>query len=42
MELVGDANLTETLTPMIESGVDAPDVYMANGSMWEEWDHRVW
>lgn len=37
VELVGDANLTETLTPMIESGVDAPDVYMANGSMWEEW-----
>ncbi len=37
VELVGDANLTETLTPMIESGVDAPDIYMANGIKWEEW-----
>jgi len=37
VELVGDANLLETITPMIESGVDAPDVFMTNGSMWEEW-----
>lgn len=37
IELLGDANLTDTLIPMIESGVDAPDVYMANGSKWEEW-----
>jgi len=37
VELLGDANLTDTLIPMIESGVDAPDVYMANGSKWEEW-----
>lgn len=37
VKLLGDANLTETLTPMIESGVDAPDVFMANGSKWEEW-----
>lgn len=37
VELVGDANLVETITPMIESGVDAPDVFMANASGWEEW-----
>lgn len=37
VELVGDANLNDTITPMMESGVDAPDVYMANGSDWEEW-----
>jgi len=37
IELVGDANLIETITPMIESGADAPDVFMTNGSGWEEW-----
>jgi N-acetylglucosamine transport system substrate-binding protein len=37
VELTGDANLLETLTPMIESGVDAPDVFMNLGSKWETW-----
>ncbi|AOT72448.1 ABC transporter substrate-binding protein [Geosporobacter ferrireducens] len=37
IQLVGDAKLMETITPIIESGVDAPDIFMTNGSKWEEW-----
>lgn len=37
VQLVGDSNLLETITPMIESGADAPDVFMTNASGWETW-----